>query len=113
MKANRATLAGAVSVLVAALAGCSVSGSARVGIWVEPDNLGKSVAAVLAEQVGRELEDVSCPDPLEGEVGETVRCTATDQGATYGATVTVTRVEGTTIDFDVDVDPEPLTSPSS
>lgn len=38
-------------------------------------------AVALEEKIGWEFEDVSCPDLLEREVGETARCTATDEAA--------------------------------
>jgi len=48
---------------------------------------------------------VSCPDDVEAEVGAETRCTATVDGETYGATVTVTAVEDEEALFDVQVDP--------
>ena len=48
--------------------------------------------------------EVSCPDDVEAEVGAETRCTAAVEGATYGATVTVTAVEDDGAEFDVQVD---------
>jgi len=48
--------------------------------------------------------DVSCPEDVEAEVGAEARCTAAVEGATYGATVTVTAVDDDGAEFDVRVD---------
>ena len=48
--------------------------------------------------------DVRCPDDVEAEVGAETRCTAAIEGATYGATVTVTAVDDDGAEFDVEVD---------
>jgi hypothetical protein len=62
----------------------------------------------LEEQIGTR-PDISCPDDLEAEEGAETRCTLTagDDPTEYGVTVTVTSVEGDTVNFDVEVDSEP------
>ena len=64
----------------------------------------------LEEQIGTR-PDISCPDDLEAEEGAETRCTLTagEDPTEYGVTVTVTSVEGATVNFDVEVDSEPAT----
>ena len=85
----------AVPVLLVALTACA-----------DPLPAG-NVAAAVADAFEGELgfrPDVSCPDDLEAEVGAETRCTAAADGATYGATVTVTAVDDDGAEFDVQVD---------
>jgi hypothetical protein len=62
----------------------------------------------LEGQIGTR-PDISCPDDLEAEVGAETRCvlTAGDDPTEYGVTVTVTSVDGDTVNFDIEVDSEP------
>ena len=65
------------------------------------------VADAAADALETELgfrPDVRCPDDLQADVGAETRCTATVDGQTYGATVTVTSVDGDAATFDVRVD---------
>ena len=48
--------------------------------------------------------EVRCPDDLQAEVGAETRCTASVDGQTYGATVTVTSVDDDGAQLDVRVD---------
>jgi uncharacterized membrane protein len=89
MRRTRAALAG--SVLVLALAGCSVS----------------VAQSDLEAEVGRDEEgvtDVACDGDLDGTVGATQDCVATfDDGSTVDVLVTVTSVDGSDVLFDVEV----------
>ena len=63
----------------------------------------------LEEEIGVR-QDVSCPDDLEAEEGAETRCLLTTAGedpTQFGVTVTVTSVEGNTVNFDIQVDDEP------
>lgn len=62
----------------------------------------------LEQEVGSR-PDISCPDALDKEEGQTTRCTLTagDDPVEYGVTVTVTAV-GDSTKIDVAVDDEPL-----
>lgn len=60
---------------------------------VNADTLAQNVSDAAAEHV-RRPESVTCPTGLQGIVGTSTRCTITDKGATFGAVVTVTDVEG-------------------
>jgi hypothetical protein len=65
------------------------------------------VAGAAADALETELgfrPQVRCPDDLTADVGAETRCTATVDGQTYGATVTVTSVDDDGAQFDVRVD---------
>ena len=65
------------------------------------------VADAAADALETELAfrpEVRCPDDLQADVGAETRCTATVDGQTYGATVTVTSVDDDGAQFDVRVD---------
>ncbi|MFF0544551.1 DUF4333 domain-containing protein [Nocardia thailandica] len=96
------TAAAVLSALALSLAGCSVQFG---GAEVKEADLEKSVSQTLAGQVGETPDKVDCPGDLKGEVGESMRCTVTAGGETLGATVTVTSVDGDTVNYDVKVDP--------
>lgn len=83
---------------VATAAACSFS--AGSGLAVDKDELAKEISAQL-EQVGHALQSVECPRNLKGEVGAQVRCEVTDDSEKYGVNVTVTKVEGTDVEFDI------------
>ncbi|MGW8574710.1 DUF4333 domain-containing protein [Streptomyces niveus] len=52
--------------------------------------------------------DATCPEVLEGKAGATTRCTLTAaDGSTLGVTVTVSAVDGDTVDFDSKADDTP------
>ena len=71
---------------------------------VASDDLEEEVTARLTEMAGQAPDDVTCPDDLEGEVGNTTRCTLTAGADELGVTVTVTGVDGSSVDFDIAVD---------
>ena len=92
----------------------SVDGS-DVNFRIAPTLLRSSVeeqvSSSLARQVGQTPDDISCPDDLVGRVGVKMRCTLTAGSDQLGVTVTVTSVEGKTVNFDIEVDDQ-LASPS-
>ncbi|MBX9243747.1 DUF4333 domain-containing protein [Actinotalea ferrariae] len=92
-----------IASLAALLGGCSVGPT----VSVSPESLAQQVSDQLEEQVGVAPDDVECPETLEGETGASTRCELMAGGATYGVTVTVTSVEGTTVRLDIQVDDEP------
>ena len=73
---------------------------------VDKDEVAKDISDRLAQQI-RRPDSVTCPDNLKGAVGATLRCELTDQGQTYGMTVTVTDVTGGDVNFDYKVDDQP------
>jgi hypothetical protein len=74
---------------------------------VTPEDVAQQVSDQLAQQVGFAPESVTCPGPLEGIVGTEMRCVLIDSGENYGVTVTVTKIEGTNVNFNIKVDDEP------
>jgi hypothetical protein len=92
----------AVPVVLVGLAAC---GSAVV----TAEETAEKAEDALEEQLGVR-QDVSCPDDLEAEEGAETRCvltTAGDDPIQFGVTVTVTSVDGDTVNFDIEVDDEP------
>jgi hypothetical protein len=59
-----------------------------------------SVEQQIKSQLGTDAAD--CPDDLEGEEGRSIVCRATRGGETFDVRVTVTSVEGDTINFDIE-----------
>ncbi len=89
-------------VLLLGLAACGTS------VVTAEDTAAKAEEA-LEEEIGVR-QDVSCPDDLEAEEGAETRCLLTTAGedpTQFGVTVTVTSVEGDTVNFDIRVDDEP------
>lgn len=91
-----------VGVLVLFVAGCGED--ERV---LSPEELQRSVSATL-KQINQPHESVSCPEAVKAQPAESTICTMTDRGVRYRLTVTVKSVAGDQADFDVDIDPEPL-----
>ncbi|MEO3785476.1 DUF4333 domain-containing protein [Actinocorallia sp. B10E7] len=59
----------------------------------------------LGTQVGG-IQDVTCPGDLPGEVGSTLTCTmVTGDGTSRTVNVTVTSVEGSQVNFDMEAPP--------
>jgi Domain of unknown function (DUF4333) len=73
---------------------------------VNKDDVAKQITDQLTQQFGR-TPAITCPDDLKGDVGATTRCHLTDQGTTYGVTVTVTSVANDDVKFDFKVDDQP------
>jgi Domain of unknown function (DUF4333) len=74
---------------------------------VPKDDVAKQISDQLGQQFGRTPENVTCPDDVKGDVGATTRCELTDQGSTYGVTVTVTSADSGDVKFDFKVDDQP------
>ncbi len=91
---------GALSLLLST--GCSSDDPA-----VDRDEVGEQSSVQLEDQYGGDI-DVTCPEDLPAEVGATIRCEVTGTGPTYGATVTVTSVDGDDVQWDIKVDEEPM-----
>jgi hypothetical protein len=76
---------------------------------VTAEDTAEKAEEALEEEIGVR-QDVSCPDDLEAEEGAETRCLLTTAGedpTQFGVTVTVTSVEGDTVNFDIQVDDEP------
>ena len=96
----RVTVVVSAVTVVAALTGCS----ADVGIdarIVSRQTLQADVADRLAK-AGDPARSVACQQDLIGQVGRTTRCDVAVSGANdFELIVTVTRVDGSTVDYDM------------
>ena len=57
---------------------------------------------------GNKPESVNCPDNLKGIEGATLRCELATGGKNYGVNVTVTGVDGGTVNCHFEVEDQPL-----
>ena len=73
---------------------------------VEAESLEQEISAQLEEQIGTAPDDVSCPDDLVGEEGETMRCTLTAGEDELDVDVTVTSVDGEDVYYQFEVGEE-------
>jgi hypothetical protein len=80
-----------------ALAACS--GTATVSA----DDVEQQISDQLAAEVGTAPDSVTCPGELAAEVGTSMTCELTAGEDTLPVTVTVTSVEGSTVNFDIQV----------
>lgn len=62
------------------------------------------ISALLTEKVGQKPDEIDCPGNLPGKVGEIMECTLIAGSDQLGVTVTVTSVEGSTGNFDIEVE---------
>jgi hypothetical protein len=97
----------AAMVVVVAMSGCSVRGSAGSTPSVSTDTLESTISDRLEAQVGQRPDSVSCPDRLQGTVGDTIRCTLSSGDSTYGITVTAKSVKDERVGFGIEVDEAP------
>lgn len=98
-------LAAAMIAMAALSAGCSGSISTGGASSVDQAELETGVATELEKVVGQTPASVTCEGDLPAEVDAEVRCTVTaDDGSEVGATVTVDEVDGTNVNYSVQVD---------
>jgi uncharacterized protein DUF4333 len=92
---------GAVAALGALVSGCSVSIGGDGKPTVSRGALQTDIADRLT-RAGEQPESVTCKEDLVGEVGKTARCDVVMSPTnSFEPVVTVTRVEGTTIDYEM------------
>ncbi|WP_203337484.1 DUF4333 domain-containing protein [Nocardioides limicola] len=89
----------------ALVAGCSFTSS---GFSLSQDQVEEQVTQQLTEIVGVAPDKIECPGDLRGSIDTEMRCVLTHEGTSYGVTVKVTGVEGTTINYDIQVDDQPM-----
>ena len=82
-----------------------IVGVAALGLAAGLGGCGKiatddSVEDQIKSQLGTDSAD--CPTDLRGEVGQSITCKATHGDETFDVKVTVTSVEGNTINFDIE-----------
>lgn len=99
---NRTVMAGAgLGAAVLLTAGCAVEFSVE---GVPRDQVVEQATQVLEEELGDVVQDFNCPGDLPAQEGESMRCELTAGGQTVGVTLTTTKVNGSDVDFDVEVD---------
>ncbi|MFI6014991.1 DUF4333 domain-containing protein [Streptomyces sp. NPDC051243] len=98
----------------ALLAGCSASVNVeKTEPKMSAEKLANLVAEKLASTANQPKPDVTCPEDVPAKVGTTTRCTLTaDDGTSLGVTATVSSVEGTKMNFDIQADETPTPAPN-
>lgn len=107
LRTRPAPRAAALAALLAATLGtaaCSFSAHPTVS----EATVEQTVSDRLFELVGQRPDAVDCPGELDGVVGTTLRCELTTGTERYPVTLTVTGVEGATVNFDFEVGDSPL-----
>lgn len=85
-----------------ALAACG--GSVSIGSSsVSKDEIAKQVSTALEQSVGSSPPPITCPDDLAAEVGKTTTCVMHASDGDYDVAVKITKVDGDTVAFDVEV----------
>jgi len=90
-----------IGIAVMFVAGCSSQAT------VSSSEVQTQISDALESQVGTEPDEVSCPEDMPAEVGETMRCELTHEDVTYGVTVEITEVQDDQALFDIEVDDQP------
>lgn len=74
---------------------------------VDKNQVAKTISDKVTPQLGTKPESVTCPENLKGVEGATLRCQLTTSGKNYGVNVTVTGVDGGTVNYHFEVDDQP------
>ncbi|MFM9035368.1 MAG: DUF4333 domain-containing protein [Mycobacterium sp.] len=91
----------AAGLLSAGLSGCSAKIETSKTVAVSANDLQKELGDRIAKG-GMTVKSVTCKDDLAGEVGKTARCdVAFSDTNTIEAVLTTTKVEGSTVSFDI------------
>ena len=93
---RRIPLAALALVTAALLAGCGST-------TVSASDVEDQISSQLESQVGQAPDKVDCPGDLEGKVDATMTCVLTAGSDTVDVTVTVTKVDGSDVSFDIKV----------
>src|SRR5436190_11477 len=86
-----------------AVAGGVLLGLSGCSSYVDKTDVQQKITDFYQERTSRAPDKAECPDDLPAEVGKSIRCTVTGAGETYGVTVTATKVEGSDVNFDMQV----------
>ncbi|UQE74655.1 DUF4333 domain-containing protein [Gordonia sp. PP30] len=113
------TLAGLVAAAVA-LSGCeahvSVGDASTTTTLTAPvvstEKLAEGVRDQLTETVGQTPDQVRCAGNLEARVGATQQCALESGGSWLPVTATVTAVEGTDVNYHIEVGKDEIPEPS-
>ncbi|MEE3750447.1 DUF4333 domain-containing protein [Mycobacterium intracellulare] len=95
----RVLISGAAAGLTAVITGCSCSiGSSHA---VSRSDVAGQITAKMTDAAGNKPESVNCPNDLPAKVGAQVNCEMTVKNRPFGVSVTVTRVDGSDVKFDM------------
>ncbi|MCE5291837.1 MAG: DUF4333 domain-containing protein [Nocardiaceae bacterium] len=83
------------------------SPTAQPEFFVGREDVARQVADQIVAQLGRPAEMVNCPNDLPAVVGATTTCYIHDGSDVWDAVVTVREVNGSNVNFDVQVAGEP------
>ncbi len=64
----------------------------------------RDIAQLDQDQTGQPPQPVTCPADLPAEDGAELRCTLTSQGQQFAVSVTVTSIQGGTVEYDIVID---------
>lgn len=92
-----------LTVLLLALSALLLSSCSQV-VTVREGQLEEDIARQLENTRGSAPDEVDCPDSLEAEEGNEIRCTVAAGEERRSVTVTVTGLSGTDVDFDIEVE---------
>lgn len=84
------------------LTGCGGSPS------VSTDDLERRISSQIEETVGSAPDGVSCDEPLDAEVDATTTCVLTVGEEKYEVEATVSTVDGSEVELDLDVADAPM-----
>ncbi len=73
------------------------------GNAVAAEDVEDQTSEQLAQQIGEEPDDVSCPEDLPAEEGADMTCELTHGNETYDVAITVTSVQDDSVNFDFEV----------
>ena len=74
---------------------------------LDKNQIASQISDKLTTPTGGKADSVTCPDNLKAVMGATLRCQLTDGTEKYGVMVTVTRVDGDDVNFDMKRDDQP------
>ena len=69
------------------------------------DGAQKSVAEFVAKNTKVKASNVACPEQTDAKVGVEFDCTFTAPDGDYVAHLTITKVEGTNVQYDIETKP--------
>ncbi|MEV2275465.1 DUF4333 domain-containing protein [Nocardiopsis sp. NPDC049922] len=87
--------------------GCSYNVVVGGPAVVPADELARDASETLVES-GRAPEDFTCSRDLPADVGAEIRCEFTEGGESVGVTITTTSVDGSDVQWELQIDEQPL-----
>jgi hypothetical protein len=98
----------ALAALLICLGGCTAGPKA-----VTKSDVESQISQKMTGPHGNKPESVSCPEDLKASVGAIMNCEMTVEGRTYAVKVTVTSIEGNQARFDMDLNDQPISGPTT